>query len=75
MAKVFKVTPKRIKRTNGTVLALEIVSDLYIRDEYEKRRTVKNLISQNQKIGYLIENLFYEYIKNHNDIKNIHGLY
>jgi hypothetical protein len=45
-------------------LALEIFNDHHIREEYEKRLVTKNLISRNQKIGYLVENLFSELIKN-----------
>lgn len=43
-------------------LVQEIFNDPNIRNEYEKRLTEKRLISRNQAIGKLIEELFDEYI-------------
>jgi len=49
-------------------LALEIFNDHHVREEYEKRLATKKLISRNQKIGYLVEELFNELIKNTENI-------
>jgi hypothetical protein len=50
-------------------LALEIFYDHRVREEYEKRLATKKLISRNQKIGYFVEELFNELIKNTDEIK------
>jgi len=45
------------------IVALEIFNDPHIQEVYEKRIKTKELISRNQKIGYLVEELFKELIK------------